>query len=146
MSTGGFELAELSPCSCILLCCPNQRGQRLARLFGQHSAVFIPQTVALNALKPSDGELTEEFTIGMDCNCPSACDETLYGQASAYTGWHITLCKTSRWHQNKSSVLAWPALAGLGQNGTFVLKSTAGFAQRDVSPCIHIFCCRVLGC
>ena len=31
----------------------------------------------------------------------------LQNQSSA--GWFITLCKTSRWLQNKSSVLAWPA-------------------------------------
>ena len=51
------------------------------------------------------------------------------------TGWHIKLAKTSRWLQNKSFVLAWPALTLPGQNGTFVLKSTEGFGQRDVSPC-----------
>ena len=44
----------------------------------------IFQTVALNALKPDEkDEHAEEFNIGMDCECPSACDETLYGQASA---------------------------------------------------------------
>ena len=26
------------------------------------------------------------------------------------TGWHIRLVQTSRWHQKKSSVLAWPSL------------------------------------
>ena len=41
------------------------------------------------------------------------------------TGWPFTLCKTSRWLQSKSS----------GQNGTFVLKSTGSFAQREWSPC-----------
>ena len=25
-----------------------------------------------------------------------------------------------------------------GQSGTFVLKSTGGFGQRDVSPCMHM--------
>ena len=48
------------------------------------------------------------------------------------TGWHITLFKTSRWLQNKSSALARP-----GQSGTFVLKSTGGFAQCDVSHCTY---------
>ena len=38
-----------------------------------------------------------------------------------YTGWQIRLSQTSRWHQNKSSVLAWPGLTWTGQNGTFVL-------------------------
>ena len=51
------------------------------------------------------------------------------------TGWHITLFQTSRWHQNDSSILAWPALPWPGQNGTFVLMSTGGLNQRDVSPC-----------
>ena len=39
-------------------------------------------TVQLNALKPGEGEFenSEEFGIGMDCHCPSGCDETLYGQ------------------------------------------------------------------
>ena len=32
--------------------------------------------------------------------------------------------------------LAWPALTWPGQNGTFVLMSTGGLNQRDVSPCI----------
>ena len=31
--------------------------------------------------------------------------------------------------------LAWPGHARPGQNRTYVLKSTGGFAQRDVSPC-----------
>ena len=33
-----------------------------------------------------------------------------------YTGWHIRSWRTSRWHQNNISVLAWP---GLDQNRTF---------------------------
>ena len=49
-------------------------------MFDHTNTFCISPTVALNALKPSDEELTEEFSIGMDCNCPSACDETLYGQ------------------------------------------------------------------
>ena len=40
------------------------------------------------------------------------------------TVWHIRLCKTSRWLQNKSSALVWTDQARPGQNGTFVLKST----------------------
>ena len=51
------------------------------------------------------------------------------------TGWPFHLCKTSSWHQDKSSALAWPALAWPGQSGTFVLKSTGGFAQVEWSPC-----------
>ena len=47
----------------------------------------------------------------------------------AYAGWPFSLCKTSGWLQNKSSALAWPALAWPGQSGTFALKSTGGFAQ-----------------
>ena len=50
----------------------------------------------------------------------------------------ITLCKTSRWLQNKSSNLAWPS-----QSWTFVLKSTGGFAQCDGSPCILLNICYV---
>ena len=38
------------------------------------------------------------------------------------TGWHIRLSKTSRWHQNKSFVLAWPGLTWTGQNWTFVFQ------------------------
>ena len=52
-----------------------------------------------------------------------------------FTGWHIRLSQTSRWHQNKSSVLAWPGLTWTGQNWSFVLKSTGGLAQPDVPPC-----------
>ena len=37
--------------------------------------------------------------------------------------------------QNKSSSLACLGQARPGQKGSFVLKSTGGFAQRDVSPC-----------
>ena len=63
------------------------------------------------------------------------------------TGWPITLFKTSRWLQNKSSVLAWPGQDRPGQNGTFVLKSTGGFKQRDGSPCnVHLnlaSCCQM---
>ena len=33
----------------------------------------------------------------------------------------------------KTKVLFWPGLAWPGQNGTFVLKSTVGFKQCDVS-------------
>ena len=51
------------------------------------------------------------------------------------TGWHIRLWRTSRWYQNKSSVLAWPGQDRPGQNGTFVFKSTGGLSQPDVSPC-----------
>ena len=29
-----------------------------------------------------------------------------------FTGWHIMLIQTSRWQENKSSVLAWPGQAG----------------------------------
>ena len=53
----------------------------------------------------------------------------------AYTGWHIRWSQTPRWHQNKSSVSAWPGQDRPGQNGTFVLKSTEGSSQADVSPC-----------
>ena len=45
------------------------------------------------------------------------------------------LVKTSHWLQNKSSTLAWPGQGRSGQNGTFVLMSTGGFGQHDVSPC-----------
>ena len=51
------------------------------------------------------------------------------------TGWPFHLFKTSRWLQNKSSALAWPVLAWLGQNRTSVLKSTGGFEQVEWSPC-----------
>ena len=51
------------------------------------------------------------------------------------TGWQITLAKTSRWHNNISSVLAWPGLTWPGQSGTFVLKSMGGFQQVEWSPC-----------
>ena len=37
--------------------------------------------------------------------------------------------------KKKSSVLAWPGQDMPGQNGTFVLNSTRGSAQPDVSPC-----------
>ena len=47
---------------------------------------------------------------------------------------HITLCKTTP--DFKTKVPFWPGLAWPGQSGTFVFKSTGGFAQRDVSPCI----------
>ena len=33
------------------------------------------------------------------------------------------------------SALAWLVLAWAGQNGTFVLKSTGGFEQVELSPC-----------
>ena len=35
----------------------------------------------------------------------------------------------------KTKDLLWPGLARPGQRETFVLKSTGGFAQCDVSPC-----------
>ena len=54
---------------------------------------------------------------------------------SSSTGWHIRLSQTSRWQQNKSSVLAWPGRTWTCQNRTFVLMSTGGSAQPDVSPC-----------
>ena len=38
----------------------------------------------------------------------------------------------------KTKVLLWLGLPWLGQNGTFVLKSTGGFVQAEWSPCIHI--------
>ena len=39
----------------------------------------------------------------------------------------------------KTIVLFWPVLAWLGQTGTFDLKSTGGFVQAALSPCIcHI--------
>ena len=34
-----------------------------------------------------------------------------------------------------TKVLFWPGLTWRGQNGTFVLMSTGGLAQPDVSPC-----------
>ena len=46
--------------------------------------------MSLNALKPTtvDGdpsELTEDdFVSGADCNCPMACDETVYSQEWRY--------------------------------------------------------------
>ena len=36
---------------------------------------------------------------------------------------------------SKQKALFWPGLTWTGQNGTFVLKSTGGLAQPDVSPC-----------
>ena len=42
--------------------------------------------------------------------------------------------KTSGRLQDQSSALAWSALAWQGQSGTFVLKSTGGFAQAEWSP------------
>ena len=56
----------------------------------------------------------------------------------SFTGWHIRLWRTSSWHQNKSSLLAWLGQNMPGQNGTFVLKSTGGSSQPDVSPCISL--------
>ena len=38
----------------------------------------------------------------------------------------------------KTKVPFWPALAWPGQSGTFVLKSTGGFAQGDGSPCRYL--------
>ena len=38
----------------------------------------------------------------------------------------------------QSSLFAWPGLAWPGQNGTFVLKSTGGSSQPDVSPCTKV--------
>ena len=38
----------------------------------------------------------------------------------------------------KTNVPFWPGLAWPGHSGTFVLKSTGGFKQRDVSPCIRM--------
>ena len=58
-------------------------------------------------------------------------------KSSDCTGWHIMLIKTFHWHQNKGSVFAWPGQIRPGQNGTFVLKSTGGLAQADVSPCME---------
>ena len=51
------------------------------------------------------------------------------------------LCKTSQnlLISKQKFRLAWPGQAWPGQSGTFVLKSTGGFAQRDVSPCTIIF-------
>ena len=46
--------------------------------------------------------------------------------------------KPSLWLQNKSSVLAWPGQGRPGQSGTFVLKSTGGFKQVELSPCIWV--------
>ena len=57
---------------------------------------------------------------------------------SSYTGWHKTLFKTSCWLKNKSSTLDWLGQGRPGQNGTSVLKSTEGFKQRAVSPCIKL--------
>ena len=70
----------------------------------------------------------------------SVCDVILYVPEKCHniredfpTGWPITLLKTSHWLQNK--VPFWPGQVRTGQNGTFVLKSTGGFKQRDGSPC-----------
>ena len=54
-------------------------------------------------------------------------------RCSACTGWPFTLFPTSRWHQNKSSVLVWCA------NTTFVLVSTRGWEQQEWSPCTSRF-------
>ena len=54
------------------------------------------------------------------------------------TGWHIRMWRSSRWHQNKVSALAWPGQGRPGQNRTFVLKSTGGQSQPDVSPCSNV--------
>ena len=56
-------------------------------------------------------------------------------------GWHITMCKTFRWLQKKSSILAWPVLTWPGESWTYDFKPTGGFAQRDVSPCRLIIAC-----
>ena len=55
------------------------------------------------------------------------------------TGWHIRLWRTSCCLKNKSSVLAWSALTWTGQIKTFVLMSTGGLSQPDVSSCT-LFC------
>ena len=64
----------------------------------------------------------------------TSCRRSKEGRSTS-TGWQSSLCKTSSWIQNNSSVLAWPVLAWLGQSGTFDLKSTGGFAQAALSPC-----------
>ena len=51
------------------------------------------------------------------------------------------MCKTSSWLQDKSSTLAWPALAWPGQSGTFVLKSSGGFVQVEWSHCTCMLSC-----
>ena len=48
------------------------------------------------------------------------------------------MSKTSCWHQNKSSALAWPGQATPGQNEIFILESTGGFAQAEWSPCTWV--------
>ena len=68
-------------------------------------------------------------------NQGSQTDETPCISIASYTGWHIRLWRTSRWHQNWSSVLAWLGQDRPGQNGTTVLKSTGGSSQPHASPC-----------
>ena len=41
--------------------------------------------------------------------------------------------------------MACPGQARPGKNGTFVLMSTGGFAQPDVSPCSYMFILQLLG-
>ena len=54
------------------------------------------------------------------------------------TGWPFSLCKTYRWLQNKSSARAWRGLAWQSKSGTFVLKSTGGFAQAKCQTPVQI--------
>ena len=53
------------------------------------------------------------------------------------TGWQFHLFK-SCWLQNKGFALVGPVLAWPGQNGTYVWKSTGGFAQAELSPCTMV--------
>ena len=51
------------------------------------------------------------------------------------TGWHFRLFLTSRWHQNKISVLVKGYHSGCAKPQTSVMVSTGGLTQPDVSPC-----------
>ena len=68
----------------------------------------------------------------MTCNCPLvwlifSANLEAWCDGKRGTGWLFHLFKTSRWFQNKSSVLAWLGQDRPGQSGTFVSMSTGGF-------------------
>ena len=102
----------------------------------------------------ADGSLTESASQSGNPYQPNRPNPCFRQPAPTYRVTHH-IVKNLPLTSNKSSVLAWPALAWPGQSETFVLKSTGGFSQRDGSPCTfsswtfikpalrHIFICRV---
>ena len=72
--------------------------------------------------------------LAFPCSPPEPCRlkeeriERINLEYYKYTGWHITLAKTSRWLKNKSSGLAWPGLAWPGKAKAELLF----WSQREV--------------